>query len=76
VQIAPNFFVVGLDGSGRFAIHPTGGVHFLVDVSGYYAPWRAGRGDTVRNRSPARKELELDVKLSTAPEWRGQGPIR
>jgi hypothetical protein len=37
-QIVPNAFVVGLSGDGKFNIYSHGATHFIVDVTGYYAP--------------------------------------
>jgi hypothetical protein len=37
-QIVPNAFVVGLSSDGRFNIYSHASTHFIVDLSGYYAP--------------------------------------
>jgi hypothetical protein len=37
-QIVPNAFTVGLGGDGGFKIFTFGSTHFIVDITGYYAP--------------------------------------
>jgi len=37
-QIVPNAFTVGLGSDGAFKIYPFTGVHFITDITGYYAP--------------------------------------
>jgi hypothetical protein len=37
-QIVPNAFVVGLSNDGRFNIYSHGSTHFIVDLTGYFAP--------------------------------------
>jgi hypothetical protein len=37
-QIVPNSFVVGLSNDGKFKIFTSGSTHFIVDLSGYFAP--------------------------------------
>ncbi len=37
-QVVPNAFTVGLGADGAFNIYATGGIHFIVDLTGYFAP--------------------------------------
>jgi hypothetical protein len=37
-QIVPNAFVVGLSNDGKFNIYSRGSTHFIVDLTGYFAP--------------------------------------
>ncbi len=37
-QIVPNAFVVGLSSDGRFNIYSHASTHFIVDLTGYFAP--------------------------------------
>ncbi len=37
-QIIPNSFTVGLGDNGAFEIYSTSSTHFIVDITGYYAP--------------------------------------
>ncbi len=37
-QIVPNSFVVGLSDDGKFSIYSHGSTHFIVDLTGYFAP--------------------------------------
>lgn len=37
-QTVPNAFTVGLSSSGNFRIYTTSSTHFIVDITGYYAP--------------------------------------
>jgi hypothetical protein len=37
-QIVPNAFVVGLSNDGKFNIYSHAATHFIVDLTGYYAP--------------------------------------
>jgi hypothetical protein len=37
-QVVPNAFTVGLGSDGAFKIYPFTGVHFITDITGYYAP--------------------------------------
>jgi hypothetical protein len=37
-HIVPNAFVTGLSGDGRFNIYSSGSTHFIVDLTGYFAP--------------------------------------
>jgi photosystem II stability/assembly factor-like uncharacterized protein len=37
-QIVPNSFVVGLSGDGKFNIYSHASTHFIVDLTGYFAP--------------------------------------
>ncbi len=37
-HIVPNSFVVGLGGDGKFKIFTSAATHFIVDLSGYFAP--------------------------------------
>ncbi len=37
-QTAPNSFTVGLGSDGAFQIYTSASTHFIVDVTGYYAP--------------------------------------
>ncbi len=37
-QIVPNSFIVGLGPSGAFKIYARTSTHFIVDLSGYFAP--------------------------------------
>jgi hypothetical protein len=41
-QVVPNAFTVGLGSTGAFNVYAQTGVHFIVDVTGYYAPAAAG----------------------------------
>jgi hypothetical protein len=41
-QIVPNNFTVGLGADGAFNIYSHGATHFIVDITGYYAPPGAG----------------------------------
>ncbi len=41
-QIVPNSFTVGLGGDGSFKIFTSAATHFVVDITGYYAPPGAG----------------------------------
>lgn len=41
-QVVPNAFTVGLGGDGAFEIYASSSTHFIVDVTGYYGPPRAG----------------------------------
>jgi subtilisin family serine protease len=41
-QIIPNSFTVALGSNGSFDIFTSGGTHFIVDITGYYAPPGAG----------------------------------
>jgi subtilisin family serine protease len=41
-QIIPNSFTVALGNNGSFDIFTSGGTHFIVDITGYYAPPGAG----------------------------------
>jgi hypothetical protein len=37
-QIVPNAFTVGLGGDGGFKIYTFGSIHFIVDLTGFFAP--------------------------------------
>ena len=37
-QVVPNAFTVGLDASGNFRTYSFAGTHFIVDVTGFFAP--------------------------------------
>jgi hypothetical protein len=37
-QIVPNWFVVGLSSDGKFNVYSHAATHFIVDLSGYFAP--------------------------------------
>src|SRR5262249_32674021 len=37
-QTVPNAFTVGLGGDGQFRIYSSAGTHFIVDLTGYFAP--------------------------------------
>ncbi len=37
-QTIPNAFTIGLSGAGNFRTYSVAGTHFIVDVTGYYAP--------------------------------------
>jgi hypothetical protein len=37
-QITPNAFVAGLSSDGKFNIYSRGSTHFIVDLTGYFAP--------------------------------------
>jgi hypothetical protein len=37
-QTVPNAYTIGLDGMGQFLVYTTAGTHFILDVTGYYAP--------------------------------------
>src|SRR5262245_2819543 len=37
-QTAPNAFAVGLGGDGQFRVYSFAGTHFIVDLTGYFAP--------------------------------------
>ena len=37
-QVVPNAFTVGLGSDGAFNIYATSSIHFIVDITGYYAP--------------------------------------
>jgi hypothetical protein len=37
-QVVPNAFVVGLSNDGKFNIYSHASTHFIVDLSGYFAP--------------------------------------
>ncbi|MBA3321007.1 MAG: hypothetical protein H0T45_06115, partial [Pyrinomonadaceae bacterium] len=41
-QVVPNAFTVGLGGDGALNIYASSSTHFIVDVTGYYAPPGAG----------------------------------
>jgi hypothetical protein len=41
-QVVPNSFTVKLDDAGKFRIYSTATTHFIVDITGYYAPPGAG----------------------------------
>jgi hypothetical protein len=41
-QVVPNAFTVGLGSDGAFNIFPQTTTHFIVDITGYYAPPAAG----------------------------------
>jgi hypothetical protein len=34
----PNAFVVGLGNDGKFNLYSHGSTHFIVDLTGYFAP--------------------------------------
>jgi hypothetical protein len=37
-QIVPNAFVVGLSNDGKFNLYSHAATHFIVDLTGYFAP--------------------------------------
>jgi hypothetical protein len=37
-QVVPNAFTVGLGADGQFRIYSSAGTHFIVDLTGYFAP--------------------------------------
>jgi hypothetical protein len=37
-QIVPNAFVVGLGNDGKFNLYSHGSTHFIVDLTGFFAP--------------------------------------
>jgi hypothetical protein len=37
-QIVPNAFVVGLSSDGKFNLYSHAATHFIVDLTGYFAP--------------------------------------
>ncbi len=37
-QIVPNAFVVGLSNDGKFNVYSHAGTHFIIDLTGYFAP--------------------------------------
>jgi hypothetical protein len=41
-QVVPNAFTVGLGSDGQFRVYSLASTHFIVDVTGYYAPPGAG----------------------------------
>jgi hypothetical protein len=65
-QIVPSAFTVRLGGDGGFKIYTSGATHFIVDITGYYAP--PGAGGLYYHPLPAPVRL-----LETRPAYLGQG---
>jgi hypothetical protein len=65
-QVVPNAFTVGLGADGGFRIFPSGGTHFIVDITGYYSTEAADANGAglLYNPLPAPVRL-LDTRSGT-----------
>jgi len=67
-QVVPNAFTVGLGSDGAFNIFASGATHFIIDITGYYAP--PGTGGLYYHPLPRPVRL-----LDTRPGLTGSGGL-